>query len=210
MSAASWAAADVELATPVTEVVGAPRGFSTTPRGDRARTGRAHSPLPGAPRELWRREMTGGIDLPPVIDSDGAVLVALAGADVVKVGADGRQQWRRRVGAVSAVADPVLTSDGALAVVGVDGVLRRVSPDGRVASSTPLGMQVDKGMATPLALDDGSLVLAGRRVLVRVGRMGRELGRVALPAPPVGGLLRRGDGVLVTSPRSRQFWRSDR
>ena len=76
---------------------------------DRARRGQSATPFPKQPVELWRRELAGGLELPPVIDSHGEIVAALVSPDLVRIGRDGRQQWRTRLGAAPAVVPSVLT-----------------------------------------------------------------------------------------------------
>jgi len=56
-----------------------------------------------------------------------------------------------------------------------------------------------RAQTTPLALDDGSVVLAGERQLVHVDTDGNVMARAALTDAPVGGLLRWRDGTVVTT-----------
>lgn len=199
-AAATLAAAEVvDTERPAVVVVGAPRGHAVADRFGPWRRGQASSELPRAPRELWRHELPGGLDFPPLVDGAGNVVVVLANRNVVKLGPDRDELWRARLGAAAAVLPPVLTSDGSVAVVCADGRVRRVTASGQVRAGEPLSVQTRKAQAAPMALDDGSVIVASERQLVRVGHDGRVIARAALDDRAVGGLLRWGDTVVVTT-----------
>jgi hypothetical protein len=64
--------------------------------------------------------------------------------------------------------------------------------------SAELELRTRKAQATPLALDDGSLVVAGETELLLVGADGSPLGRVDVGGLPVGGLLAWDGATLAT------------
>jgi len=187
-----------DTSVPSTIVVGSAQGHAASDRLDPARRGQAHTPLPRAPRELWRRELAGGLELPPLVDANGAVVAALVSPDVVRLAADGRQLWRTRLGAAPAVVAPVLTSNGSTALVCSDGTLWSVSAGGAVRFSIDLMMRTKKARAAPLARDDGSLIVAGENEIVQVGPGGAIRSRAQLPSRPIGGVIPWRRGVLVT------------
>src|SRR5687768_12352585 len=117
LAVGSLAIADgFDPSVPTSVVVGRPQGHAVGERVDRARRGQTRTALPQTPVELWRRDLAGGLELPPVVDKKGDVIAALVSPDVVGIANDGRQKWRTRLGSAPAVVAPVLTSDGSTAV----------------------------------------------------------------------------------------------
>src|SRR5262249_45270673 len=115
---ASLALADaIDPSMPAVVVTGPPSGFAARERLHGRRAGLSRARWPDPPVEAWRRQVSGGLELPPVVDEDGAVLVALTLPEIMKVGPDGKELWRRRIGTTPAVAPPILTSDGSIAIV---------------------------------------------------------------------------------------------
>lgn len=199
-AAATIALADgIDTSRPRAVVVGAPRGFAPSERLDARRTGRARSRLPFPPKEAWRRHISGGVESPPVVDAKGDVLVALTVPEVAKLGADGKEVWRVRVGANAPLAPAVLTSDGTLALVSSAGVAWGLSPSGSVRFSTPLGLRGRDADVTPLALDDGGLVVAAGRAIVEVAADGAVRARAELPDRATGAILGGPEGALITT-----------
>jgi hypothetical protein len=197
---ASLAVADaVDPARPSVVVVGPPRGYAPAPRLDPDRHGLSAVELPSRPSLVWRREVSGGLDLPPVVDAQGGMWFAGVSPEVRYFSADGRARWRTKLGSASPALPPVLTSDGSVALVSVDGSLWRVAPGGAVRSQVALGISTKRAEAPPLAFDDGSVVVAGERSLVQVGADGSVRRRVTIEnGSLVGAILPHGRGVLVT------------
>jgi hypothetical protein len=207
---ASLALADVvDPARPTVMVVGPPRGFAPTPRIDADRHGLSASELPPNPQLMWRREVSGGLDLPPLVDARGGIWFAGVGPEVRHLDADGRARWRAKLGSSPAVLPPVLTSDGSLALVAGDGKLWLVAAGGAVRFRVPLGIATKRAEAAPFAFDDGSVVAAGERSLVHVGADGSVRRRVSIEGGTiVGALLPDGPGVLMTASDGRVLaWR---
>lgn len=200
LAVASLAVADgFDPQTPTTIVVGKPQGHAVSDRVDPARRGQSQSLFPTEPVELWRRELAGGLELPPLVDADGEVVAALVSPDIVRIGKDGRQTWRARLGAAPAVAAPVLTSDGSTFVVCGDGTAWSVSAGGAVRFSVDLGMRTKKAMAAPVALDNGSVAIAGELDLAIIQSDGSIRASAKLPSRPVGALMRYRRGILVAT-----------
>ncbi len=209
LPAASPARGDtLDLSMPRTVIVGAPRGAAPSERLDPARTGRAVTRLPTTPVELWRRHVSGNIDVPPIIDAANAVIVALTIPEIVKLGPDSRELWRARLGGASALAPPTLLSDGTIVVVTSAGIAWGFTPGGALRFSTPLGIPRRDADVGPLALDDGGLLVAAGNTLVEIDADGVVRARAALDErTPAGeraagavqdGASRDG-GVLVTT-----------
>jgi hypothetical protein len=208
---ASLAIADgFDSETPATIVVGAPRGYAPTERLGPERRGQSKSALPKSPRKLWSRELSGGLELPPVVDHQGGVVAALSSPDLVRLsGGDGRQTWRTRLGLSSTVAGPVIASDGSIVLVTGEGALWSVAPGGGVRFSVPLDVRTSDVEVTPLALDDGSVVVAGEHSLVHVDASGGIMARAELKVRPAGGLIGYERGVLATGADGEVvFWRA--
>ena len=197
---ATLALADaIDTSRPRTIVVGAPRGFAPSERLDGRRTGRARTRLPFPPREGWRRHISGGVESPPVVDAQGSVLIALTVPEVVKLGPDGKEAWRVRIGANAPLAPAVLTSDGTLALVSSAGIAWGLTPSGAVRYATPLGIRGRDADLAPLALDDGGLVLAAGRALVELAADGAVRARTELADRATGAILAGPDGALITT-----------
>src|SRR5262249_13271452 len=67
----------IDPSVPRVLAVGAPRGAAPSDRIDAARTGRSRTKLPHPLIELWRRNITRGIDLLPVVDAEDNILIAV-------------------------------------------------------------------------------------------------------------------------------------
>ncbi len=199
MMLAFGAGADgVEVDAPATIVVGSPQGHAPRDRLDDARRGQSASRLPSAPRELWRRELAGGLEVQPLVDGEGGLIAALVSPDVVRLDDDGRQVWRTRLGVAQAVVAPVLTSDGSTVVLTGDGRLWSVSAGGVIRYELELHMRSKKTLAAPHARDDGGVWVATDEGLLRVSGDGAIEARASLEGRPVGGLIPWRGGILAT------------
>lgn len=199
-AAAPFAFADaVDTSRPHTLVVGSPRGFAPSERLDARRTGRSSSPLPSPARELWQRQLRGGIDVAPLVDARGDLIITLTVPEVVKLGSDGRERWRVRIGDSAPLAPAVITSDGTIAMITSSGVALGLTPAGGVRFSAPLGVRGRDADVTPLALDDGGLVVAVGRSLVELAAGGGIRARAELADRAVGAVLAGPGGALVTT-----------
>jgi hypothetical protein len=198
--AASLALADaVDPSMPRSIVVGSPRGFAPSERLDSQRTGRTSTRLPYPPVEVWRRHISGGIEVAPLIDPQGGILLPLTVPEVLKLGPDGKELWRARLGTAAPLAPPVLTSDGTLALITSAGQAYGITPSGAVRFAVPLGIRGRDADTAPLALDDGGLVVAAGRTLLELGADGAVRARTQIEDRIVGALLAGPDGTLVTT-----------
>lgn len=206
---ASGAGADgVEVDAPATMVVGTPQGNAPRDRLDATRRGQTSTRLPSAPGELWRRELAGGLEVQPLVDAEGGLIAALVSPDLVRLGADGRQVWRTRLGVAAAAVAPVITSDGSTVVLTGDGRLWSVSAGGVVRYERELHMRTKKTLAAPHARDDGGVYVATDDGLLMVSGDGAIEARTALDGRPAGGLIPWRNGVLATlSDGSVVHWR---
>jgi hypothetical protein len=201
--AGAWPArADVvDPSLPRTVVVGAPRGAAPSDRFDPRRTGRARTLLPAAPVEIWRRHVNGNVDVPPVVDEAGNIIVALTVNDVVKLGPDARELWRAHPSAPAA-APPALLADGTIAVVTTTGAAWGFTPAGAVRFVTPLGLSRKDLDTVPLALQSGGLLIAGGSSLVEIDADGVVRARATLDerGPGASGPPERALGAIVEGP----------
>ncbi|XXX73655.1 hypothetical protein WMF30_39035 [Sorangium sp. So ce134] len=199
-AAAPFAFADgVDTSRPHTIVVGSPRGFAPSERLDARRTGRSAARLPYPAREAWRRQLRGGIDAAPLADAEGDLILTLTVPEVVKLGADGRERWRVRIGDSAPLAPAAITSDGTIALITSSGLAVGLTPAGRVRFAVPLGLRGRDADVAPLALDDGGLVAAAGRSLVELAADGSVRARAELPDRATGALLAGPGGTLVTT-----------
>lgn len=184
---------------------GAPRGAAPSERLDGQRTGRARGRLPSAPVELWRRHVTSGIELPPLVDANDNILLALATPEVLKLGPDGKEIWRARLGSSPAAAAPVLTNDGTLVVVTAAGQAWGLAPNGAVRFVTGLGVRGRDIDAAPLALAGGGVLIASGATLVEIDRDGAIKARTSVdlhggPGASAGSAESRITGALIVAP----------
>jgi outer membrane protein assembly factor BamB len=196
---------NIDLSMPRTVTVGAPRGAAPSDRFDGARTGRARTRLPANPVELWRRHVSGNIDVSPVVDGADAIVVALNIPEIVKLGPDAREIWRARVGNAAAMAPPVLLSDGTVAVITAAGVAWGFTPAGALRFSTPLGVGRREADTVPLALRDGGLLVAAGNAVVALDADGVIRARATIDPRntagehAAGAVVEGPDGALVTT-----------
>jgi hypothetical protein len=190
------AAESIDPTLPSRRVVGPPAGAAPMWRVDAARTGRARGSFVASPKVLWRARITGGLDLTPVVDRRGHVIVATPGARLTELDEKGKVAWTTRTGSSSVVLGPLLTSDGTRVVVTATGNMLGVTSDGRVRFDVPLPVANVHGGAAPLATSDGGLVLAVAGQLLRFDSGGSISSRAPI-AGPVASVLEQGARVLV-------------
>jgi outer membrane protein assembly factor BamB len=197
LGAPRGAGADViDPLLPRAVTLGAPRGAAPSERLDGRRTGRARGRLPQAPVEMWRRHVTAGIEQPPLVDTNDNILLTLATPEALKLGPDGKEIWRARLGSSPAAAAPVLTNDGTLVVITAAGQAWGLAPNGAVRFVTSLGVRGRDVEAAPLALEDGGVLVASGATLVEIDRDGAIRARASVDA-------RVGPGVIAGSAESR-------
>lgn len=181
---------------PSVVVVGAPRGAATQARLDAKRTGLSSTSLPEAPTELWRRSL-GTLEVAPLVDASGAITLALASAEIVKLGAGGKEIWRTRMQGGGPASAPIRLSDGTLGVVSTGGFFVGVGDRGRIRFSTPLGARGPDLVAPPAPLDDGGAAIVTGRSLVTIDADGRLTTETLLSAHVSSTPLVTDDGILV-------------
>jgi hypothetical protein len=139
---------------------GKPPGSSALRGVDWGRTRRAELPTPGDAVVLWQRRVAGGLSGDVLVDAEGRVFAAGLGR-VLQLGADGRDEYSRRVEFSSAVASALL-ADGQRVVLSREGTLAAWSARGdatfQVALQVPPGWT--RGDLLPLP-EGGVLVSTG-------------------------------------------------
>jgi hypothetical protein len=203
LAAAAPAQADViDTTMPRTVAVGAPRGAAPSERLDPRRTGRARTALPTRAVEVWRRHVNGNLEVPPVVDEAGDVIVALGISEIVKLGSDAREKWRARLVA-GAAASPVILADGTIVVLTAAGVAQGFTPGGAPRFTTPLGIARRDTDTIPLALSSGGLLVAAGSTVVELDADGVVRARATIEdrLPGAGApTLERAAGAIVEGP----------
>lgn len=193
---------------PQIRVVGPPSGPAPRARIDSMRSGRSKTALPKLPVELWRQELP-RMKQPPLVDDDGEIVIALENSQITRLHADGSERWQRYAHSAPLTA-PVLTSDGSVVVVDNSHLFLRIDQQGEVRVRRALGGSTSGRSqafppATPLALDDGSVVLVLGDALLRIDAGGAAVAKQHLPGGAVGGVLRWHKRFVLTS-RNGTVW----
>ncbi len=189
---------DVDPWIPGTIHLGTAPGPAPGDRFDARRTGQASTTFPERPVEVWRRQLAGGIDLPPVIDGSGGIIVAQTTPEIVRFGPDGKEAFRVLLDAAPATS-PAILSSGLTFVVTTSGRAFGIRASGTFAFSTPLGIRGRDIEAPPLTRGDGGAVIAAGRELVVIDASGVTGVRALLPGRAVGALLEGPEGILATT-----------
>ncbi len=198
----------VDPGIPIRRVVGEPGGAAPMARVDGARTGRARSRLPHAPRLAWRARVQGGTDLHVAIDARGAVVVASALGQLVQFSASGKLVWSTRTGPGAPLAGPVIASDGTRVLLVAGPAVVGVWPDGRPRYRRAVGVANDRPASEPLALDDGSVAIALGRDVLRLEPDGSVRARTRVEESAAS-LVARAGSVLVVGERGSVWeWRA--
>lgn len=203
LAAAAPARADViDTTMPRTVAVGAPRGVAPSERIDPRRTGRTRTALPTRAVEVWRRHVNGNIEVPPVVDEAGDVIVALGISELVKLGGDAREKWRARLVATAA-ASPAILADGTIVVLTSAGVAQGFTPGGALRFATPLGIARRDTDTIPLALSNGGMLVAAGSNVVEIDADGVVRARATIEDRLPGAsapTLERAAGAVVEGP----------
>ena len=190
----------IDPSLPRVVVVGAPQGAAPAERLDARRTGRTQARLPASPAELWRRHVSGNIDVSPVIDAAGNIIIALSIPEILKLGPDGREQWTARLGTAAALVPPVLLSDGTIAVITGAGQAMGFTPNGVLRFATPLFVSRRDVDTAPVALTDGGLSVAAGNTVVELDADGALRARGTLYDRSLSQGVERATGGVVDGP----------
>lgn len=185
---------------PVRRAVGAPAGAQPMFRVDAARTGRTREPLPTAPRVLWRARITGGLQLPVVVDARGHVIAASPMSQLVELDAKGKLAWSAKTGNSVPVQGPVLTTNGTRMLVTSNAELWGISANGTLLMRRSLPTPSVRRAVPPLATADGGVVLAVVGSLLALDASGDVQAR-ASQADPVATLIEHGRRTLIVTER---------
>ncbi|APR85062.1 Hypothetical protein A7982_10411 [Minicystis rosea] len=202
----------VDPTLPRTVVVGAPSGAAPSERIDPRRSGRARTRLPAAPVEVWRRHVAGTVEVSPIVDEAGNIIVALSNAELVKLGPDARELWRFRLGGASAVTPPTLLADGTIAVVTAAGTAMGITRSGSLRFTTSLGIARRDADTVPIALENGGFLVAAGSTVVELDPDGIVRARGTLddrgstaPERATGAVVDSPAGALVTTASGAVF-----
>jgi len=203
-AAATWLAGAASAQTvdprrPTTLTVGAPGGASPIDRVDAQRTGLSRAPLPtGALHVAWRRALGASIDHAPIAVAGGDVVAVVGRGDLVTLDRDGDERGRATIGG-GASGPPASLSDGTIVVVtsAADAVfVIRGAPRFRTHLG---GERALAGGVSPLALDDGGVVVGVAHELTALDARGGVRARAALPEPIHGPLLSGAGKVIAVT-----------
>jgi len=177
-------------------VVGPPDGVSSQSRGDATRSGRTDAELPAAPAELWRRNLS-TIEMSPVVDATGGLIVVTASGDAVKIGADGKEAWRTHVQGGGPTSAPTILSDGTIGIITTGGTFTGLTPEGKVRFSTALAARGPDLLVPPVSADDGGVVILAARSLLTLDADGVVTSETLVPMRASTPPLPTPDGWLV-------------
>jgi hypothetical protein len=181
-AAAVAEAQTTDVQRPRTWLVGTPASGARTDRADAARSGRSATALvQGGLRSEWRTVLSASIDVAPVVDGRGTTYVVGTRGEVFAIARDGSEKWRAASGAAQPSA-PVLLSDDTLVFSDAAGeavALREGSVRWRVRFGRPDASR--RTPPSPLALDDGGVVVATPNDLSILDAEGHERARTTLP-----------------------------
>lgn len=191
----------IDTSMPKSIVVGAPLGFAPSERIDGQRSGRlpASALLPDRPNERWRKHVSGGLEVPPLIDAEGNIYLLLTIPEVVKLSPAGKEIFRTRLGQSAPLAPGTLTSDGTLIVITSTGQAIGISKEGSLRFNTPLGIRGRDADLAPLARTAGGAVIAAGRTLIELSNTGQIEARAQLEDRASGALIEGKGGTLVTT-----------
>jgi len=196
LAAAAASAQPIDPRRPATLTVGAPHGTAPTDRIDAQRSGLTRSPLPtGALHVAWRKALGASIDHAPIAVANGDIVVVVGRGELVTLDRDGEERSRAAIGG-SAAAPPAALSDGTIAVVtsAADAVF--VSRGTLRVRTRVGGERAPAGRVSPLALDDGGVVVGVASELTALDARGGVRARAVLPEA-AGGPLVAGLGKVI-------------
>ncbi len=193
---------------PSVVVVGATRSPAALDRLTPSRRARSSKSFPTELAELARKNV-GAIAHAPIAHPDGSVSVALSSPEIVRVAPDGAELSRVRIGSAPASRAPVLLSSGALAVLTTAPSVVFVSDAGKVLSTALLprggfGAQVNTpgivdAFASIVPTEDGSVLVAGNRLLLEIDASARVRVKLTLPERIASDLIPHPKGLLMVS-----------
>lgn len=190
----------IDPTLPIERAVGAPAGAQPMHRVDGARTGRSKTPLPTAPRVLWRARVTGGLDLPVAVDARQHVVAASPMSQLLELDDRGKLAWTLKTGNSAPVLGPVITTNGTRLVVTANAELWGAAPNGTLRIKRSLPLPSVRGGVPPLAARDGGVVLALPGTLLYLDASGDVQARAKQAEAPVS-LIEQGGRTLIVTER---------
>lgn len=188
---------------PMNVVVRGGAGGWPTVRGEGSRRGGTRSTIPErAFAVAYRTSTNGRLDVPPLVAPDGSVTFVSRRAEVVTLDPEGHERAKVAVGGTNLGA-ATLRNDGTF-VLTVDRDVVGVRA-GRVVFRTPILESTSPSRAAPLALEDGSVLVAGGTSLVHVGVDGAMRARTLLRLPTKVPIVATPDGALVVDDGGNVF-----
>ena len=176
--------------------VGFPEGPAPMAGVRASRSRQAAFSLPAAMAVRWRARLTGPVNLEPVVDREGRIVIVHERGSMTQLGPDGKSDWSLRLGDAAPSAGPALLSDGTRVILNHDNRLLRIDKRGEVLSGTRTGLT---GRTVPLLpLPDGGVALVADNRVLRLDHRG---GRVAHAVADAGiiALLGTASSVLVVT-----------
>ncbi|MCC6900527.1 MAG: PQQ-binding-like beta-propeller repeat protein [Polyangiaceae bacterium] len=190
----------IDPTLPVQRSVGTPAGAQPMYRVDAARTGRSKTPLPTAPRVLWRARVTGGLDLPVAVDARRHVIAASPMSQLVELDENGKLAWTLKTGSSAPVLGPVITTNGTRVVITANAELWAVAPNGTLRTKRSLPLSSVRSGVPPLAARDGGVVLGLPGTLLYLDASGDIQARAKQTDAPVS-LVEQGGRTLIVTER---------
>jgi hypothetical protein len=211
VAAAAWSRAQpIDPTLPQQRIVGRPSAPASMMRLTPGRTGRSRSPLPLAPRVLWRTRAQGGIAHSVSVDARGAIVIASSIAQIVQIDPHGKPEWTVHTGRGAPLTTPVITSDGTRVVVVPGPQLVGVDATGHVRfkRALPASGSSASFVAAPLPLDSGGVALSLGSTMIRVDPAGHVVSMADAPETVQALLGRSGSLLAVTRRGNVLSWRS--
>jgi len=179
-TASAWlAAGPLDPTLPQHITVGQPSGPAPMERLSPDRGGRSIVAFPTQPRVLWRVRVMGSPQRAIAVDARGAVVVA-SDTHLTQISADGKVEWKVRLGPTRAASAPIITSSGARWLLTSDGDLLGVDRDGRTLWRQTLPVTSAKPAGQMLPTSDGGAVVPVGSEVFRLESDGRVRTRIAL------------------------------
>jgi len=164
---------------------------------DSGNTSTTHFAIPRQPNVAFRTRLSGGIGQPLASDAAGNLFVAHGEPRLSKLSPDGRQLWSRRLEA-EAVAPPMITTGGEVAVITLGGDISLFSAIGAELGTTPLPFSDPRRHTLGLPLSTGGLAVASGNELFELSSDGQVL-RQGHAKSPVISLAESGPSLLAVS-----------
>jgi len=209
--AAAWTRAQpIDPTLPQQRIVGRPSAPGSMLRLSPGRTGLSPSPLPVAPRVLWRTRAQGGIGHSVSVDDRGAIVIASSIAQLVQIDPHGKPDWTVHTGRGAPLTTPVITSDGTRVVVVPGPQLVGVDATGHVRfkRALPASGSSASFVGAPLPLDNGGVALSLGSTMLRIDPAGRVVSTADAPETVQTLLGRSGSLLAVTRRGNVLSWRS--